>query len=118
MGTLGIVLVAALSPALWQYVPKLLELIFKRKIEATKELKEDGIAFRTYLLTVNDQHQKQLDILIKSNESLTRVLATVREELDTTNKLLEAKDKLIVSLNDEVSKLKTEVEILNNLLKR
>jgi len=118
METLGLVLLAALSPALWQYFPKLLEILFGNKARAAKELKADGEAFRTYLITENENLQSQMITLISNNETLSKQVSSMKEELDTTVKLLEAKDKVIGELSSEVHKLRIEVQTLNNLLKK
>lgn len=129
MEQLAIILGIIFAPALWQYFPKLLEVLFKGRtqskkelreaeIQKTKELKEDGIAFRQYLLDENKNLQAQMQILISSNETLSKQLTEVKAELDATVKLLETKDKLIVDLTAEVTKLKNQVQILNDVLKK
>jgi len=116
--TIVLILGIVLAPALWQYIPKLLELIFKRKIEANKELKEDGIAFRQYLLTENSTLQSQIQLLIESNKELALQFTAVKQELDSTVKMLEEKDKVVSELTNEVHKLRDEIRILNDILKR
>lgn len=118
METLGLIVVAFLSPALWQYFPKLLELLFGNKARVAKELKADGEAFRTYLITENKNLQIQMTTLLSSNESLSKQLIILKEELDSTVKILESKDKLIEELGEQVHKLRIEIETLNKLLKR
>ena len=116
--TIAIILGIIFAPALWQYVPKLLELIFKRKLDANKELKEDGLAFRQYLLTENATLQSQIQLLIESNKELALQFTAVKQELDSTVKMLEEKDKAIGELSQEVHKLRSEIHILNDILKR
>lgn len=118
LSSAAIILGIIFAPALWQYAPALIDLIFKRKSQRNKELKEDGLAFRTFLLEDNKKLQDQMVVLIASNAALSKQLTEVKSELDATLRILEAKDQVIKELSVEIEKLRVEVKLLSELLKK
>lgn len=104
--------------AFWQYLPKIVELIFARKKEINKELKEDGKVFREYLMAENAELKTKLDTLIKSNEALIESNLALNSKLEIALKELEDKNDIIAKMEKEVENLKQQITILNNLLKK
>lgn len=113
-----IILGLILSPGLWTAGTKLLDSWFARKKEANKELKEDGLVFREFLMSENKDLKSKLDTLIASNEALIKSNNDLNVELKKALSELEDKNDIIAKMEQEVENLKTQIAILNDLLKK